>query len=1313
MRTIKAHYKIKHRIFDLWLGEKKEMENNGAPSHSQLFPVLFTPAELEDLFPIDEWVEALDSPPPAAQQEIFPQFSEGLIPDIDLAELFPPSPVPPSEEEEWEEEGHRARLLGQEGMAPRRLVPRALDLATWTRRHEAAEIDESGESSSEPSEPSQHVEFITPILYSYTRPYQNIGVHGTLRQFRYAFHNFYIVDPDAPSARAMPGFNMDFLSQRFFRIRALEMGDLLMYEHGNPNFRLPHPFGHRVNWNQMYDSIMLAAQEVHTLSATPRYNPGYGGVMNEYRVTVRFWAREHDWAEYEWYYRTIYFAAINRGYDDFKRKIIWLIATIWFSSESILPEDSIDIEDYQSQDLETDSGIKLDTARFWIHYHPIPNPRPVQAPAGRDYIIYETEAQTNSKTKRCIQQSLEQCGVDDPTTAGLKSINDLLVYIKDHDLPISIIFNIPNIDREAEEHYSRQRPKKFLLPGRKYALNFYPLLQQYATKNYLHRDERERHILVYDVTRAHVEKIAGVEPRIRPDVYIGTYEIIRSVAGRKKPLIVRHWASLRAPTVPRKPEDLTRFIFFDFEAVTDELAEFFSRAFSCSYADFGFGELEKLDRLETNFDKEAAADFVKEHVNHVSGWDCIEYFLARVREKTVDHPDNRYILVGFNNANYDNFLLLDALQRLQQDEEFRNVSYVEYHGSNKIGNIFFFNSHCTTWDLRRHLAPGNLHSLCKNFSVRNFGKRPDLISHSTVQHIFNVSPGDFFAELHKVMPQEKLEEYNNYDVLSLAVLFYRYTHFMEEFECVKKAREIKPTLKPIYDQVSLPSYMFKLCSIFAEHNKLDLPAVTKNQYDFIRSASRAGRIDKFGKPQARYDEELKSLDACSMYPYIMFVSNAVFFPAGQILDGAMSSWHAIQLKSEFETSGQFSLLGFYTVDIDQQNLVDANKPLITCRKKETGNNYEYEDEAISQKGVPLSSIDIEQLLKYGCKVNFVVGSRMIEFSSRVRNYDLFGWMTDFMKAKNEQDALGEGHPDFNPSIRAICKSSLNSLSGKYMQKAYEEVCVQVHRDNYYSHLAQSKDMIPHTNTIVGYANDHMVIMSYQKKPECMMSIKPIFVGSFIYAHSRRFMYDNLLFPMGQEECLYHDTDSLKFRTTQFNRVLPRLSTTLIPHHVELEEIEPRYKDHPLFKEGSKIFGAFEDEMKPGNNRTYVNDKKEYASFRIQCGKITWSKFSMKGVPPRGLLLDVDNPDVKAFIKQHCGKVVVTDQKAALAFDIENGERLKFEDPVNTLRVFNRLWRGQPVHFMSHCFVRDMAQTGIKVTYIVKRIDPGLMKGIKA
>jgi len=167
--------------------------------------------------------------------------------------------------------------------------------------------------------------------------------------------------------------------------------------------------------------------------------------------------------------------------------------------------------------------------------------------------------------------------------------------------------------------------------------------------------------------------------------------------------------------------------------------------------------------------------------------------------------------------------------------------------------------------------------------------------------------------------------------------------------------------------------------------------------------------------------------------------------------------------------------------------------------------------------------------------------------------------------------------------------------------------------------------------------------------------------------------------------------------------LDRMKLQLIPHNAKIEEIDPRYRYHKMYEEGSKIFGSFANELPSDNNLLFINGKKEWACFNINNMDIIWAKFRLKGIRTTSLVVDIHNEEFMNCLRFIDVHPYVASQELAHRYDCSH-EDLHLSLPNNVLKVFDTLNRGRDVWFLVSNFKRLIEHSGVAVIYSLKRIS---------
>ena len=539
--------------------------------------------------------------------------------------------------------------------------------------------------------------------------------------------------------------------------------------------------------------------------------------------------------------------------------------------------------------------------------------------------------------------------------------------------------------------------------------------------------------------------------------------------------------------------------------------------------------------------------------------------------------------MSFNGANFDNFILLHSLLDLDNDfgQEI-NVSQIFYNGS-QILNMKINNKH-SVFDIAKHLV-GSLKSNCEGFNVKTVAKGE--FNHHTAQKLHDEGKLIDFMTNNK-----ELENYNNLDVLSLAVIFERYKNALRENEetidyaddlCNRKtigglifdiAKKSWKNLKIEQDEVVDKKTIRK-------SKNPSFPKLEQKEYDDILKYKCAGRVELFNGIQ-KIEEELSSKDVCSLYPFIMAVFGGGWFPCG------------VKTLTEKYKKNK---IGFYYCDIDQSNLKNKNLPNIypekVFTKKADGSEGLLEGNDWSSNNILkdylISNVMIEQLLKNGCKVDIKNG---FYFSDKVRGCDLFEFILVFMKKKNEQDALKKSKSDlYNSALRETLKLLMNSMSGKVIEGLHLEKTVQTDE---YEYLKIKDDKKTESITCINIIGSK-VFTTYKVSEESQINKqRPVYLGVLIYDYSKCYMHDTLYSVIGLKDLVYTDTDAGKMRKSVFNRpdVKKYMKTAKINAWDKAIKYDPKLKNHLLYDGNSKVFGSYEEECEP-NNLSYFLQKKGY------------------------------------------------------------------------------------------------------------------------
>jgi hypothetical protein len=409
-----------------------------------------------------------------------------------------------------------------------------------------------------------------------------------------------------------------------------------------------------------------------------------------------------------------------------------------------------------------------------------------------------------------------------------------------------------------------------------------------------------------------------------------------------------------------------------------------------------------------------------------------------------------------------------------------------------------------------------------------------------------------------------------------------------------------------------------------------VPGITeedqKLQYDLLKTYKTGGRCQaqKTEVLESKFDQ--CSLDVASLYPFVMMCYNKGFYMAGKLM------------PTNVYVEGK---PGVYFGTVTQIN--NGNNEMgFFCNKSIVANDWDVFGRPITR--VVMTSHDIEEILKKKPHWQFtIVWGYYTEHSAR--GIDIFRSILPFMKEKAVQDALVVNKdPNANTAIREMCKSVMNSLSGKFLQ-AVKQVEKYVLEPDVLDMMRENGTVISSTIDTVRKDDDDYHIESLKKD-------KMLHVGLFIYSLSKIYMYQNAYSVMndegktviGKTEFAYTDTDSNKIvKQEVFDNWMQLRGARSMADQVWPEVLSMNLGYTPnttFFYNGEpgtiKCMGQFEDEYKGKgyNNAIYLN-KKEYMVWKTVDGKITNSCIKLKGVQCTKLkILNKENIEVGRDISEN-------------------------------------------------------------------------------
>ncbi len=672
------------------------------------------------------------------------------------------------------------------------------------------------------------------------------------------------------------------------------------------------------------------------------------------------------------------------------------------------------------------------------------------------------------------------------------------------------------------------------------------------------------------------------------------------------------------------------YVFIDFEAVIDWNKRSNQKPYSIALACLDDYDLKRLDKADKNGDMDVINGIKITRCAFFLGYDCVKQFYdwyIKNQKNTI------FKFITFNGSNYDNILLHTGLMEICPDL----ISDVQYHG-NQLFNFKIAGRH-DFFDLRKHI-PKSLKEICTAFCINTCGKKQ--FSFYEAQKLHNRGKLiEYYTENAK-----ELEEYNIYDVLSLAVAYSRYEKNFMEIACLKALG------KRLYDIKTIGSASYKaILNHWVKNNihingykvsKTDYPGKTDEEIEAIQKLmikyfedtkqhNTGGRTQNFnGKQKIGTHKRIKntpmlvSPDACSLYPFVLFILN-VWFPCGKMI-----------LADKYADM-PIDKIGFFYCDIDQCKLSKKALATIYAEKTEEGNNWALRKKVYRKM---ISTFKIEKLRKYGAIVTPYEG---YYFENKIKNYELFAPLIEIMQLKNGQDDKKDIEKDlfkqlkkcedeetkqtikkqidangYNSVFREICKLLMNAVTGKLIEGLHLDKTKIVTENECYELQAK------YDNIDIKYQEGHKALITYkQTTAERIHESRPIYLGVLVYDYAQNHMYEHLYSKIPYHKLVYTDTDSLKIRYDDFVGWCKTYGKkTIVPHWPEIEQYDARYKTHPLYCEVSKVFGSFENEYKNTNYLNYHITKKTYLAIADEEKHEDKYKMSLKGISGRDIFIKI-------------------------------------------------------------------------------------------
>ena len=705
----------------------------------------------------------------------------------------------------------------------------------------------------------------------------------------------------------------------------------------------------------------------------------------------------------------------------------------------------------------------------------------------------------------------------------------------------------------------------------------------------------------------------------------------------------REYRQVVAKFVGERKDRETLLCGFDFETVADMTKGSFLHVYSVAYM---FCKMPALDETMAAMNEAHARG--EAHPNDakvIVAADALAQFVDIIIEAAKGH---RIIFVSFNGSSFDNVLLMNELLKSETGE----VNSLLYTPAGLLGASMMGND-SNFFDLRRHLV-GSLAYNCAAFGVRDCKTS---IDHTEYQRMMNdtqawgcsvdnrANPFYEWARTHNPNADGvgEIYGYNARDVECMMNLLVAYRAQLMK---IPEIAAVMPN-GDIFQYKTIPSLVkaawkasFTVSAEVAARNPAAYRTITRTdpatgektevgarlflghmsddmlpEYTALCANRTGGRCDLFNGPY-NHDEETVSADVCSLYPYVMGFAD-VSYPCGEI--------SKIAYKDRDP-----ALIGFYPCRVDQATMAEALPPILPL-KTEAGNDWRYEvarsrEAAAAQRF--LSTVEIAFLRHHGATVSIDEEAIGLQWAATIKGFDLFPIIPAVMKIKQREDERKAAKQPCNNALRNAAKLVMNSLSGKPNEGVHldkTELITKIAR------YAEVLGRYPH-HSVVEELDSGYLIVQYKKE---MLELfgkhqNAVAIGSMIYTFARAHMFEHVFSKIDRRLLDYTDTDSAHMMRAVFDKwVATYASKVAVPHDPRVEDPaigDARYSPssrggaHPLYLEGSKVPGAFEneyDEFRPAKpcGETGLAKKVYTTRFIDAKGVVSTKKRGLKGANP--------------------------------------------------------------------------------------------------
>jgi hypothetical protein len=605
----------------------------------------------------------------------------------------------------------------------------------------------------------------------------------------------------------------------------------------------------------------------------------------------------------------------------------------------------------------------------------------------------------------------------------------------------------------------------------------------------------------------------------------------------------------------KQKEAFDVYVTFDFETITDENNEAVPYAFSFAatgdISNYNFSPESEREVIVEHFDPNT--DKFCSHVKYGMGSKCLgefERFVWRANKNNWN-----LLMYGFNNAKFDNMLMLKYFKRYRKDRNYTIFRDVQVTNNQYRSMKIFSNK---VHDMVYMLSPNTLKNHTGNFKCSPEKLESDKFTHGSIQALYDLDSEKFIKEVQCV---PDLTLYSKYDVVSLLSLMSRYSDGMNAFTKSLNGTEF-------YFKSSPHTAGALAWSLFKSVTPHSLEALPEELDKIVRENMVGGRTCLFkfkeNKLKEMISDDLEILrntkgqyiittgskmltyvDYCSLYPTVMFCQKWT--------EAIMGSSFKLWPTSNAHTRGN-SLVEPFIAEcaIDQSNLFHP----IICPKGD-GLTHDWDSTAfIPSKWITHDEHNL--LVEYGCKVTV---KQTINFTDSAT--DLWNrFIKTAFEIKKQEDFYKEtGNLKYNASLRELAKLIINSVSGKPSQRNFESSSEFVGSDS-----QKAEFITRHKYGTIDFHNireDVCVATGDKEQAFDPDKAYPSYLSMFIYGKARMLMYKTLINPQGLDiQPIYSDTDSMILTAADLERVKAKFPEIFFtnPLDKDLGTIDIEYAD---------------------------------------------------------------------------------------------------------------------------------------------------------